>query len=77
LSALTYGAAIAIGAAALRAMGVPRLVGPALLTLVFYLWDAFTGTAPSRRRDRRWLGRIGVLVVLGLVVAAWNLSLRS
>ena len=51
-SALTYAAAIAIGAAALRAMEIPRLVGPALLTLAFYLWDAFIGTAPSRRRDR-------------------------
>ena len=58
-SAATYAAAIAIGAAALRAMEIPRLVGPALLTLAFYLWDAFIGTAPSRRRDLRWIGQIG------------------
>jgi hypothetical protein len=76
-SALSYGAAIAIGAAALRAMAIPRLVGPALLTLVFYLWDAFTSTAPARRRDVRWLGRLGVLLVLGVVVAAWNLMVRG
>ncbi len=42
-SALTYAIAIAIGAAALRAMEIPRLIGPALLTLLFYLWDAFAG----------------------------------
>lgn len=76
-SALTYAAAIAIGAAALRAMEIPRLVGPALLTLAFYLWDAFIGSAPSRRRDRRWVGRIGLLAGLGLIVAVWNLLLRT
>ncbi len=50
-SALTYAAAIAIGAAAIRAMAIPRLIGPALLTLAFYLWDAIHGASPARRRD--------------------------
>ena len=75
--ALTYAAAIAIGAAAIRAMEIPRLVGPALLTLAFYLWDAFVGSVPTRRRDRRWIGQIAVLAGLGIVVALWNLLLRS
>ena len=75
--AITYAAAIAIGAAAIRAMEIPRLVGPALLTLAFYLWDAFISTAPSRRRDGRWIGRIALLVGLGVIVAAWNLLLRT
>jgi hypothetical protein len=76
-SAATYALAIAIGAAALRAMEIPLLVGPALLTLAFYLWDAFIATTPARRRDRAWLGRIGLLAGLGLIVAVWNLLLRS
>jgi hypothetical protein len=76
-SALSYAAAIAIGAAALRAMEIPRLVGPALLTLAFYLWDAYIGTAPRRRRNRRWVGQFGLLAGLGLVVVAWNLLLRA
>ena len=76
-SAGTYAAAIAIGAAALRAMEIPRLVGPALLTLAVYLWDAFTGTAPARRRDLRWIWQTGLLAALGVVVTAWNLLLRS
>jgi hypothetical protein len=76
-SAATYAAAIAIGAAALRAMEIPRLVGPALLTLAFYLWDAFIGTAPSRRRDLGWIAQIGLLAGLGLLVAVWNLLLRG
>ena len=77
LSAGTYAAAIAIGAAALRAMEIPRLVGPALLTLAVYLWDALTGATPARRRELRWLWQIGLLAALGLVVTAWNLMLRS
>ena len=48
---------IAIAAAALRAIEIPRLLGPALLVLVFYLWDAFHGAAPARRRDRAGSGR--------------------
>jgi hypothetical protein len=76
-SAVTYAAAIAIGAAALRAMEIPRLVGPALLTLAVYLWDALTGATPARRRELRWLWQIGLLAALGVVVTAWNLMLRS
>jgi hypothetical protein len=75
-SAATYLAAIAIGAAALRAMEIPRLMGPALLTLAFYLWDALTGTHPARRRELRWIWQTGLLAALGLVVTAWNLLLR-
>ena len=76
-SAATYAAAIAIGAAALRAMEIPRLVGPALLTLAVYLWDALTGTTPARRRELRWIWQIGLLAALGVVVTAWNLMLRT
>jgi len=76
-SALTYAAAIAIAAAALRAMEIPRLIGPALLTLTFYLWDAFISTTPSRRRDRRWIGRVALLAGLGVLVTAWHLLLPA
>lgn len=76
-SAFTYLAAIAIGAAALRAMEIPRLIGPALLTLAFYLWDSMTGTQHARRRELHWLWQTGLLVALGIIVTAWNLLLRS
>lgn len=75
-SALTSAAAVAIGAAALRAMAIPRLVGPALLALVFFLWDAFHGAPAARRRDARWIWQTVLLAILGLVVAVWNLGLR-
>ena len=76
-SAATYAVAIAITAAALRAMALPRLVGPALLTLAFYLWDAIHGASPARRRDPSWIWQTAVLVVLGILVAGWNLMIRA
>jgi hypothetical protein len=75
-SAATYASAVAIGAAALRAMDIPRLVGPAMLTLAFFLWDAFHGAPPARRRDPRWIWQTVVLMAVGLLVVAWNLGLR-
>ena len=58
-------------------MEIPRLIGPALLTLAFYLWDAFAArrrAAPGPALDladrpcwRRW----------AVIVAAWNLLLRG
>jgi hypothetical protein len=75
-SAATYGGAIAIGAAAVRFMEIPRLMGPALLTLTFYLWDAFHGASPSRRRDARWIWQTALLVILGAAVIALNLMAR-
>ncbi len=76
-SADTYAAAIAIGAAAVRFMEIPRLMGPALLTLTFYLWDAFHGATPSRRREARWIWQTVLLAILGVVVIALNLMVRT
>ncbi len=76
-SALTYGVAIAIAAAAVRALAMPRLLGPALLTLAFYLWDAFHGASPARRRDIDWVWQTVLLAGLGILVVAWNLLLRG
>jgi hypothetical protein len=75
-SAGTYASAVAIGAAALRAIDIPRLIGPAILTLIFFLWDAFHGAPPSRRRDPRWIWQTVALAAVGLAVIAWNLRLR-
>jgi hypothetical protein len=76
-SALTYAIVVAIAAGAVRAIDLPRLVGPAVLTLVFYLWDALHGTAPARRCEPRFVWETALLVVLAVVVVAWNLRLRS
>lgn len=76
-SALTYAIVIAIAAGAVRAIDLPKLAGPAVLTLVFYLWDALHGTAPARRRDPRFLWETILLVALAAVVIAWNLRLQG
>jgi hypothetical protein len=75
-SALTSAGVIAIAAATLRAADIPRLVGPALLTLVVFLWDAFHSPPTGHRRDPRWLAQVALLVVLGAIVTVWNLALR-
>ena len=76
-SAGTYAAAIAIAAATVRAMEIPRLMGPALLTLTFYLWDAFHAATPTRRREARWIWQTILLALLGAVVIACNLLIRT
>jgi hypothetical protein len=76
-SAGTYAAAIAIAAATVRFMEIPRLMGPALLTLTFYLWDAFHGATPSRRREARWIWQTILLALLGAGVIALNLLIRT
>ena len=76
-SALTYAVAIAIGAAALRAMAIPRLIGPGA---------ADARVLPLGRVPRRVAGapprlrlvwQTVLLAVLGIVVVAWNLLLRA
>jgi hypothetical protein len=74
--ALTSAIVVAIAAIALRSMEIPRLLGPALLVLVFFLWDAIHGSSPSRRRDRRRLWETVLLAILGLLVVAWSLRLQ-
>ena len=76
-AALSYAAVIAIAAAALRAMGLPRLLGPALLTLVLYLWSAYRGVPRGTRRDARWIWEVLLLAVLGAVVVVWNLAAQG
>lgn len=76
-AALGYAVVIAIGAAAVRALGIPRLIGPALLMFLFYLWDTLHAAPPSRRRDPRWLWETAILVGLGIAVIAWNLRLPA
>jgi hypothetical protein len=76
VSGLGFAAVVAIGAGLLRAMAIPQLVGPALLTLLVYLWDALNAATPSIRRDPRWRWQVGMLLVLALVVVGWNLRLR-
>ena len=75
--ASTAAAVVTITAALLRQLQIPGLLGPALLVLVLFLWDALHGSPPSRRRDPRRLAETALLVVLGLVIVAWSIGLRT
>jgi hypothetical protein len=77
MSALTYAVVIAIGAGAIRVIPVKGYLGPALLTLVFFLWDRVHGASARRRRDPTWLWEMGILVALGIVVIVLNLNLAG
>ena len=76
LSGLTYAAVVAIAAGAIRAVALPSLLGPAIVTLVFFLWDGIHGSPPAQRRDPRWIWQTALLGGLGLLVIAWNIALR-
>ena len=68
---------MAVAAGAIRAIDLPQLVGPAVLTLVFYLWDALprVGRGPPPRA--RFLWETILLVVLALVVVRSICRLRA
>jgi hypothetical protein len=75
--AIGAGMVTAIAAVALRSIELPRLIGPALLVLVFFLWDAIHGGRPARRRDpwRAW--ETGLLAVLAVAVILWSSGQRG
>jgi hypothetical protein len=75
--AVTSAIVVAIGAVALRAMEIPRLLGPALLVLVFFLWDAVHSATTARRRDRRRIWETVLLAILGVLVVAWSVRLNG
>jgi hypothetical protein len=77
--AATGAVVVAIAAVALRSIEIPRILGPALLVLVFFLWDAIHsgGRGARRRRDPRRLWETAVLAVIGIAVIGWTLGQRG
>jgi hypothetical protein len=75
---LTGAAVVAIAAVALRSIEIPRILGPALLVLVFFLWDAIhSGGRPRRRRDPWRVWETALLAVLAIAVIGWTLGHRG
>ena len=74
---LTGAAVVAIAAVALRSIEIPRILGPALLVLVFFLWDAIHSGGAVRRRDpwRAW--ETAALAILAVVVIGWSAGIRT
>lgn len=75
--AVTAAVVVAIAAVALRAVEIPRILGPALLVLVFFLWDAIHSGGPVRRRDPRRAWEMALLAVLAIVVIGWSIGIRG
>ena len=72
----TFAAVIAVAAAALRALALPRLLGPAVLTAVFYLWSAYRAAPGGERRSFAWVWEYVILGAAAGLTVAWNLLLR-
>jgi hypothetical protein len=70
-------AVVAIAAVALRSIEIPLILGPALLVLVFFLWDAIHSGAPVRRRDPRRAWETALLAALAVAVIGWSLGIRG
>lgn len=76
--AVTGAAVVAIAAVALRSIEIPRILGPALLVLVFFLWDAIhSGGRPRRRRDPWRVWETALLALLAIAVIGWTLGQRG
>ena len=75
---LTGAAVVAIAAVALRSIEIPRILGPALLVLVFFLWDAIhSGGGAVRRRDPGRVWETAALAILAIVVIGWSAGIRT
>ena len=74
---LTGAAVVAIAAVALRSIEIPRILGPALLVLVFFLWDAIHSGGSVRRRDPWRVWETAALAILAIVVIGWSAGIRT
>jgi hypothetical protein len=74
---LTGAAVVAVATVALRSIEIPRILGPALLMLVFFLWDAIHSGGPVRRRDPLRAWETALLAVLAIVVIGWSIGIRG
>jgi hypothetical protein len=57
----------------LRVLALPRLFGPALLTLLLYLVTGFRESPTPIRRSRRLIEESGLLVLIGAAAVIWGL----
>ena len=73
----TGAAVVAIAAIALRSIEIPRILGPALMVLVFFLWDAIHNGGAVRRRDPWRIWETAALVVLAVIVIGWSAGIRG
>jgi hypothetical protein len=71
-----YAVPVGIAGALLRALALPRLFGPALLTLVAYVVTVLRESPEPVLYNRRLLQEAAVLVLAGALAVAWGLLVR-
>jgi hypothetical protein len=76
LAVYLYSLAIAPIAVLLRVLALPRLFGPAELTLVLYLVTSLRESHEPIRRNARLLEETAILAVVGVAIAAAGLLTR-
>ena len=72
----TFAVVTGVAAALVRAVALPRLLGPAILAGVFYLWSAYRAAPGAERRSAGWIWEYVVLAVALAGVVALNLLVR-
>jgi hypothetical protein len=76
LALIQYGVPAALAGWAFREVSMPRLFGPALLTLIVYAVTAMRESPDPIVLNRRLLQELGLLLLVGAAAAAWGLMLR-
>ena len=76
LAFIQYALPVGLAGAVLREAGLPRLFGPALLTLVVYVITVMRDSADPVLENRRLLQELAVLGTVGGVAVAWGLLVR-
>ena len=71
-----YAVPVAVAAAALRSLALPRLYVPALLTLVVYVVTVVRESPEPATRDERLLDELALLGIAGLAIVVWGLLVR-
>jgi hypothetical protein len=76
LAMIQYAVPIGVFAAVLRMVGLPRLFGPALLTLLLYVITVIRDSADPVLENRRLLQELLILGTVGVVAGVWGFLVR-
>ena len=76
IALVSYAAAAGLGGMLLRGLALPRLFGPALLTLLVYIVTGFRESPRPIRRNDRLLRETAMLALAGIAAIAWGLLAR-
>jgi len=76
LAFLQYGIPVGIAGGVLRIAGLPRLFGPAILTLIVYVITVIRDSADPLLENRRLMQELAVLITVGAVAVVWGFLVR-